>query len=261
MRKLLIILALLVVPFLAHGYIDAYAEGGYPGTKAVEPEVEKGTSCPAYPTMKDEYTCFECHVKGKGFVIKEKDPHDVYNYPNYDTKIVGPGIGYYLVDGIHDDPFVAAMTYLIEQHNIKHVILEVNNPGGGLFSVWRMIGYMAAWEKTHGVVFETRCNGFAMSAGFLLTVAGTPGHRYANAGATLMWHELLTFAFLQVKTPSSTEDESRIMRGLQDTVNTWLSERSKIAKENIDKKVHRQEWWMNGLEAKEMGFVDHVIGE
>ena len=257
MKKLFIVLlVILVAPFS----VLAYA--GSPLKAADGKKIElktKTSSCPEYPTMVDEYTCMECHIRGKSFALREKDPQDKYDYPSWNVKIVAPGFGYYLMDNINAKPFVAALDYMINKHNVKHVAIEINNPGGSLFAAWRMIGYMANYEK-QGIVFETRVYGYGMSAGFMMLLAGTPGHRYAGSGATLMWHELLTFKFLSIETPSSTEDEARIMRELQNTVNTWMSKRSNMTKEEIDKKVHRQEWWMSGLEAKKKGFVDHVIG-
>ena len=193
MKKIIIILALLVVPFLpSAGYIDAYAESGQPATTVGE-EKSKGTFCPAYPSMMDKYTCFECHASGKNFAIKEKTPHDKYSYPNFSTKIIAPGFGYFLMDDIKDTQFIAALEYF-KQHNIKHVIIEINNYGGGVFTAWRIIGHMQEAEKKHGMVFETRVYGYAMSAAGILLVAGTPGHRYATATATLMLHELWTFS-------------------------------------------------------------------
>ena len=112
-----------------------------------------------------------------------------------------------------------------------------------------------------GKIIETRCHGFAMSAGFLIFSSGSKGHRLVSQSAEFMWHELLTFKMFAIETPSSTEEQSRILRHLQDTGNEWLSSVSNMTKEEIDDAIHKKEYWLRGSEMVEKGFADGFLGK
>ena len=76
-----------------------------------------------------------------------------------------------------------------KRHGVDHLILEVQSPGGSLFEANKIMGLMKQWH-VQGKIVETRCYGFALSAGFLVFASGTPGYRKAAGSAELMWHEL-----------------------------------------------------------------------
>jgi len=90
--------------------------------------------------------------------------------------------------------------------------------------------------------------------------AGTRGYRVAGSRAELMFHELFTFKFIAIETPSDQEDQSRILRHLQDSITAWLAKRGKMSKADLDSRMRKKELWLNGLDAKELGFADIVIG-
>ena len=73
-----------------------------------------------------------------------------------------------------------------------------------------------------------------------------------------MWHELQTFKMFDFGDVAGKEDEAERLRYFQDNINGWLSERSKMTKEEIDEKIHKQEWWMTGEQTLEYGFVDYI---
>jgi len=209
-------------------------------------------------------SCLVCHTlnsEGK-FVLKEVASDGWRTYPTRSMKIMQEGdnnVGFFLLEGIDDDGIKAYFEYL-HRYKIKKAIIEIQSPGGSLFSAWRIVGLMRAWESK-GLIIETRCHGFAASAGFLIFASGTKGHRFVNEQSELMWHELLTFKMFSLDTPSSTEEEARILRHLQDTGNTWLAKCSNLTKEEIDKKIHKCEFWMNGKQALEFGFADGFLNE
>lgn len=119
---------------------------------------------------------------------------------------------------------------------------------------------MQDWQDSGGVI-ETRVNGFAASAGFLIFVARSKGHRLVGKQSDLMWHELISFKMFDVSSPSDKEEEGRVLRHLQNIRNDWLATRGKLSKKEIDDLVHKREFWMSGKQAVDYGFADKFIGE
>ena len=235
----------------------ATADNGiyYSGYKAPEKEVipPEAFRCPV-SQMSDQDKCLLCHIQPT-FAVKEPNPDDLYDYPNRNTKIKGDS-GYIRVNAIDADVFLDSVEYLADRHGIKNITVEVSSFGGSLFDAWGIQGTMAQYERK-GVVFTTTCSTYAMSAGFLVLVAGT--NRLVSSKAELMFHELWTFEMFKISTPSGTEEQAKILRHIQDSASTWLASKSKLTKEEIDAKIHKSEWWMNGNEAHEAGFVDGFL--
>ena len=214
--------------------------------------------CPKTQVVGDVNDCMRCHVEGS-FAVKETKPDATNTYPNRATKIFQgkEPFGYYVLDEILPDPLKEYLDYL-EWKGIKKAVIELYSPGGSLFGAWRIVGIMNM-AKSKGMIIETRCHGFAASAGFLIFISGSMGHRSISPQSSIMWHELLSFKFLSIDTPSSSEDEARILRSLQDTANEYISSRCNLTKEELDEKVRKKELWMNGKQAYEDGFADKLF--
>jgi len=228
-------------------------------------EVEKDTpplgKCPKTQIIGKADDCMKCHTQ-PSFRLKESSIDEGYNFPPY-TKIItenGKKIGYYFLSDIADHYFSDAMYYIFGKHDLEKVIVEISSPGGSLFNAWRIVGLMQYW-MTKNKIIETRCHGFAMSAGFLIFSSGSKGYRLVSQTAEFMWHELLTFAMFKIDTPSSTEEQSRILRHLQDTGNQWLSSVSKLKKDDIDDLIRKKEYWLRGSEMVDKGFADGFLGK
>jgi len=125
------------------------------------------------------------------------------------------------------------------------------------FGALRIIGVFREWQS-RGKIIETKCNGFAASAGFMLLAAGNKGYRSANDIALLMWHEIQTFKMFDFGDVSDKEEEAETLRFFQDNNNEWLASVSDMTKQEIDAKIDKLEFWMSGKEAYEFGFVDTV---
>ena len=201
-------------------------------------------------------SCFECHTRPNNR-LKETPPGEIYDYPTYGMYASGD-TAYYLIREIKSNPIADIFTWVRRHKEIKRVVLEIHSPGGSLFDAYRIVNMMQHM-MSNGYVIETRVYGFAASAGFYIFASGSKGYRFAAKNAECMWHELLTFAMFQVSTPSSTEEQSRVLRHLQDTANTWLSEVSNLEKEKIDELIHKKELWLRGNEMVEYGFADKLM--
>jgi len=238
----------LVLVFILPGFADEE------GTEEMLKIAEKTVSICPKTKMKDG--CMTCHSI-PDWTLKEKKPNANRSLPGYP------------IIGIEDEGKTAAMLitditsaeaerffdYVRWHPEIDKCIFEIHSPGGSLFEAWRIVGMMELW-KSKGMIIETRCYGFAASAGFIIFVNGTPEHRFASATSELMWHELYTFAMFKVSRPSDTMDEAIVLRHLQDTASNFLAERSKLNAKEWDKKVHKKEFWCNGQQAIKFGLSD-----
>ncbi len=217
---------------------------------------------PAVPCPKTTMvnSCMECHIKGN-FKIKETRPDAHLIYPNVNMRILGWETGklegHFLLTTIDGDLVREFFDYLREK-KITKAVIEVHSPGGGLFTAQRIISLMQEYRAEGGQI-ETRVNGFAASAGFLIFVAGDKGKRFVCPQADLMWHELISFKLFAIDTPASSEEGARVMRHLQDTANARLAEVSKLSKSEIDEKIKNREFWMTGIDAVRFGFADKLL--
>lgn len=213
------------------------------------------------PKTQMNESCLLCHTT-PSFKLKEAPLDEANVYPNADIKIRhenGHTKGFYYVSTISSHDLKEAFDYF-NKHKINHIVIEIHSPGGSVFDAWRMAGLMGEQEK-FGKILETRCYGFAASAGFLIMISGTKGHRYVNTHAELMWHELLSFKMFDLSSPSDKEEQARVLRHLQDTGNDWLAQRCNLTKAQIDKKVKKREFWMTGTQAVKYGFADGFLNK
>ena len=243
MKKLIIILMFIATPLMVGAEYEA----------APKKEEEKKPVVQQCPKTKMTESCLGCHVI-PSFKLKESPPDAIFEYPNPDTKIMG-GTGYFFLDDIDDNEVIAFFDYISWHPNIKHIVFEVQSPGGSMFRAWRIVGLMDLY-KARGYTIETRVHGFAASAGFMIFANGTKGYRFATPTAELMWHELISFTMFDISGPSDKEDQAKVLRHLQDTANNWLVQRSKLTKVDIDEKIRKKELWMNGQQAVEYGIAD-----
>lgn len=215
--------------------------------------------CPKTQMIKD---CFECHIKGS-FKVKETAPDAHLAYPNRFTKIIGWDCnqleGHYTVKDIDADALQEAFNYF-KLHKINKLTMEMFSPGGSMFHGIKMTSLMDVWKQGGGEI-TTIVHGLAASAAFLVFVNGTPGKRFIAPQAQIMWHELISFKMFDVSSPSDKEDEARVLRHFQNTANEWLVSKCKLSKEEIDSRIRKKEFWLNGKMALNDGFADGFLGK
>ena len=211
-------------------------------------------ACP-FTKMSDNDKCMQCHQvvrDGNGYKWGVKETR----YLPYATKIVkrdGADVIHYEMTGIADDKVQAILDYARE-YGPKEVEIEINSPGGSVIDAWRIVSYFNEYDD---IKIRTVCRGIAASAGFVLLAAGD--YREASPHAMLMAHELWTLKWLAVETPAKSKDEAEIMALWQNNINRFLSEHSNMTVEQIEKEIHKKDWWMTGADALEYGFVDKLV--
>lgn len=252
MKKILFGFLILAMAMLAAFTIVSWAE---------EEKKEEKTPKSICPKTQMSADCLSCHTV-PDFKLKECKPDAHLDYP--DGVKIRNEMGYFTITEIRNETSDKVRDFFeyLKLHKIKHAILDIHSPGGSLFGAWRIKGLINEFQDAGGIV-ETRVRGFAASAGSIIFIAGSKGHRVANPQAEFMFHELGIFKggifYIEMVTPSSAEDEAKTLRHLQETITSWLATRGKMSKADLDEKVRKKEFWFSGKEARDFGFVDRLV--
>lgn len=225
--------------------------------------------CPVTKMSGKIYECKTCHMmrvdeNGKLFFgLKPVEPYAHYNAstPSHTTVMESDGktVVWNFITSIGTAYDVKALYDWLSWHpELKHIVFDIQSPGGSLFGAERIVGLMNEL-KTKGYIVETRCYGFAASAGFYIFVNGTKGYRFATEYAELMWHELITFSLFSIEGPSDKEDQARVLRHLQDGRNQRIADVTGMTKEEVDEQIKKKELWLYGTQAVEMGVADGLL--
>lgn len=256
LRNYFIIGAVCALLLIAWSIVEAQKYPNMYPNMAKDKIAEIAPLCPVTNVTNDIVQCTRCHSLDR-WKLKEVYPNDILRHPEWIISDGEKKRGYYLLKNVSAPEIKDFLDYM-QFHKIAHIVIEIQSYGGGLAHSWRIIGLLQQWEKSGGIV-ETQINGVAFSAGFLIFISGTKGHRLVSPTAELMWHELQAWKTPGIETPSSTKDRADIYRHLQDTANDWIISRSKMSKEELDKRVMNREFWLNGAAAVELGFADGFL--
>ena len=256
MKKIFITLIIIATAFIFTSV--AFCETHEPKEEAVESGI-----CPITKVQGKLKDCLECHTK-KTFEIIESIPFEHWILPGYQAKMIledGVPVGVYemhgTVDGSEGTSFDEFLNYLNSCHKeVKKIIIDIHSPGGSLFGGFQFVGVMKNWQSK-GYTIETRINGFAASAAFFIFCAGNP--RFVSPQSELMWHEIITFRMFDISGPADKEDQAAVLRHLQDTANSMIAEMSNLTKDEIDSKIRKKEYWINGKDALEFGFATGLM--
>lgn len=142
----------------------------------------------------------------------------------------------------------------------SRIVIILKSYGGGYFDSLAIIHLIEELQKKN-IVVEIRVHGTAMSGGFLILLSGTKGYRMAAKTSVLMWHEVVSASFFDISTVSGKESQAEVMRFLQNNVNNYIAERSKMTKEELDRRIRFKELWVTGEQALEFGFIDKLLPE
>ena len=114
-------------------------------------------------------------------------------------------------------------------------------------------------SSTTGVTAETA--GIVASAGLIIMMSGTQGHRYIDRHTYVMFHEMQTFKFFSVESVSDQEEQSKINRTIQNSINEFIASKTKLTGEKLSELIKKKELWVNAQGAIEYGFADKITGQ
>lgn len=155
------------------------------------------------------------------------------------------------IDDFVANAVVAQLLFLQMEDPKKDIQIYINTPGGSVTSgmaIYDTINFMHCDVVTY-------CVGLAASMGTVLLSAGTKGKRYALPNSRIMIHQPTGGATGQTADISIAAKE--ILRWRK-TINEILAAHSGKAIKRVEQDSDR-DYYMTAEEAKEYGFVDHVI--
>jgi len=145
----------------------------------------------------------------------------------------------------------AEIVLLAAEDDKRDISLYINSPGGSVsagLAIYDVMQYVPNDIATYAM-------GMAASMGQFLLSSGTPGKRYALPHARILMHQ-----------PSAGVGGTASDIAIQaDLFNKWKVELAKITAEQTGQTVEQiikdgdRDRWFTAQEAKDYGFVDHVL--
>lgn len=139
-----------------------------------------------------------------------------------------------------------------KEYERKPIHLIINSFGGNVYDMWSLIDILLN-SKTP---IHTYCTGYAMSAGFLIFLAGEK--RSATPHATFVYHQ--TSDWLGKKKFQDLVEYQEEAEFAQLEMEKYIIERTNITKEKLEEiRLHKKDWYIHLDEALELNIVNNLI--
>src|SRR6201996_6784058 len=145
----------------------------------------------------------------------------------------------------------AEMLLLSAEDPTSDISLYINSPGGSVYAGLAIYDVMQFVPNDVG----TYAMGMAASMGQFLLTAGAPGKRYAMPNSTILMHQPSGGIG---GTATDIKRQAEQMRYGKKTLSELTARHTGQPLEKILKDADRDHWY-TAQEAKEYGFVDHVV--
>lgn len=140
-----------------------------------------------------------------------------------------------------------------EQKNYKRqpISLYINSYGGEIYGMWSLIDIIL----NSLTPIYTYCTGYAMSAGFLIFLAGEK--RYASKHSRFLYHQMSNIR--QGKYQDLVEDREELDY-MQKEIEDYVINRTSISKEQLENnRIQKQDWIIHLKEAKDLNIITDYI--
>jgi ATP-dependent Clp protease protease subunit len=146
----------------------------------------------------------------------------------------------------------AKMLLLSEKDPDRDIILYINSPGGSIsdgMSIYDVMQFVKPDVVTVGI-------GLSASMGQFLLSSGTKGKRFALPHTRIMMHQPLGGIIGKVTDVRVSVKEILYLKKM---LTQLISQQTGKSVEQINADIENHEVWFTAEEAKEYGFIDHVI--
>ena len=135
----------------------------------------------------------------------------------------------------------------------KPITFFINSPGGSVdagFAIWDQI-------KLIGSPITTVISGLAASMGSVLSLAESPGRRFATPRSRIMIHQPAIHGVVQGQVTDLEIQTKELLKTHLTLVELYMEATGK-SRQEIEKALDR-DTWMTAEEAKQFGLIDQVI--
>lgn len=192
---------------------------------------------------------FELEIKNKQFSKPE-----ITENGEISVKYRSPNIIY--VNKFNEESAKEFLEGMINAQNTGQSIIPVviDSYGGEVYSLLKMVDVI----KSSTVPVATICMGKAMSCGAILLTCGAEGHRYMAPTATVMIHDVSSFAMGKVEEIKADAKETErltkiVYKLMADNCGKDVGYFSKL----VHEKGHA-DWFLDAEEVKKHNIVNHV---
>lgn len=140
----------------------------------------------------------------------------------------------------------------------KPVKVIISSYGGNVYDFFTCASMME-YYKEKGIIIETHCYGYAMSAGAKLLILGSKGHRYATRYSSILLHQIQTGQWGRMTMQEKIADTEEMKRNW-DVLKNIIKNNTTLSDEEIENFTHLNlDVYYTAEEAKEKGIVDVLI--
>lgn len=136
----------------------------------------------------------------------------------------------------------------------KVIPVEIDSYGGQVYSLMSMIGAI----KSSRLPVATIVQGKAMSCGAILASFGSEGLRFMDKDATMMIHDVSSYAFGKIE---ELKADAREAERLNSKVYTMMARNCGKPDDYFTKIIHDKghaDWFLDAEEAKEHKLIDQI---
>jgi ATP-dependent protease ClpP protease subunit len=148
----------------------------------------------------------------------------------------------------------------IQVLSYKKIVIDLFSFGGNVFDALAIAALFEDQQRMNKIV-EIRARGIIASAGLIIMMSGSPGYRFIDKLSWVMFHEMSSFKFFAIESVSDQEEQAKINRKIQDSINAYITVKTKITPEKLSELIKKKELWCTAEEAVGLGFADKIIGK
>lgn len=183
--------------------------------------------------------------------IKLSEPEKVLDVPTY-VSFVG-GVTEASAKKFRED--LEAAESLAKRAKQDIIPIVIDSYGGSVYALLSMVDTIQNCKIPVATIVESK----AMSAGAVLFTFGAEGHRYIGPNATIMIHDVSSFAFGKEQEIRASSEEAK---RLNETIYRMMAENCGHKDKNYfyDKITEKRgaDWFMDAEEAESHNLANHV---
>lgn len=145
-----------------------------------------------------------------------------------------------------------------EEKDRKHVKVIITSYGGSVYDYFSCASLME-YYKEKGIIIETYCYGYCMSAGAKLLILGSKGYRYATRYASILLHQIQTTNFGKQTLQERIQDSQQLQKDWK-LLKSIIKNNTNLTEEEIEDFTRLNlDVFYTSEEALEKGIIDNII--